>query len=167
MFTCMYGHYLNKRKRVTFSDDTKLHDGASDFSIMYYNLVRGYFQNRTYNIYDISRIVNNNIWLLLQIIEETQILLEKLNIIKEEEMMDNLYDEIFGKDIQYAEEDSYWDSPEFVNKSTSKRKKGFAISRFGNRSSTTKLTSCHIPWLEKLLVLLYNTQSFIENGNWL
>lgn len=159
MFTCMHIHrYSNNRKRVSFSDDTKLHDGASHFSMMYYNLVKGYFQNKVCNVYDISKIVNYNIWLLLQSIEETQILLEKLNIIKEEESMDELYDEVFG-------EDPYWDSNIFVNKS--KDKKGFAISRFGNRSSTSKLKSSHIPWLEKLLVLLYNTQSFIENSNWL
>jgi hypothetical protein len=95
--------YSNNRKRVSFSDDTKLHDGASHFSMMYYNLVKGYLQNKVCNVYDISKIVNYNIWSLLQSIEETQILLEKLNIIKEEESMDELYDEVFG-------EDPYWDS---------------------------------------------------------
>ena len=148
---------MSSIKKVTFSEDSKSHDGTiiSEVDIRFYKLICGFFntefQRKKYTVttkFDILRLVDYNSDIIIycknRIDELLQLLLEK-NIPKEE--------------CIYTKDDPYWDNDMFIN-SSKKKKSGskVALVRNGCRDFNISLDTIHIPYIKNLLVLLMEAE---------
>ena len=166
-FAKIMNKITKKLKNVSFAPGTKEDYETKEHIRLYYKVIEDYFNNKIKTVFDIYRIIycrKHTLKLLINyFLHESRILLDKLKTLKKEEIMFNTLEKFFKSNPRSPTiMDLVWDTTYFIERVEKNQNKSIPILRRGHRKLDGKLTSTHIPFLEKLIKLLIDTQKFIE-----
>jgi hypothetical protein len=162
------------KKRVTFAEGTKEHDGQTENDLMFCKVVLAYFKGEIKSEFDVYKFIRHDNTLILSLLVEAALILLKLNEIKKEEEMYAIIKRFLPhipqtkyipKDIEEVRIMQKWDTPGY-NMAASKKcnaPKGAGLARRGSRIYTEKLMSVHIPHVNNFAKLLTKTYEIIIN----
>ena len=150
-------------KKVSFSLDTKEYDGCCTLNSIYHSLLKKalWGSKPKINSFDILKIVDNDIEMLNYFIYETNILIDKLEILEEE-----IFFSIFDDDEDPKEkiiEDPIWDNAYLDMKARKNNVNYVPIARFGSREINEKLSVEHKFFIFDFLNKLIESKKLLEN----
>jgi hypothetical protein len=158
-----------KNRKVVFTPETKKHDGSSKLNILFANICLQFFNNKVHKIKDIL-IFTKNVETVKYFIEESKIIIRKLEKLKKELVLENKHKILlnckrFNKILNLyentgSETDQQWDNPILEFKSCKYARKGVSLLRNGGCISC-KLYPEHIIWLDQLILLFEATEKYL------
>lgn len=165
------------KKRVSFANGTKDHDGQTENNILFCKIILQYFNKHTIkNESDVYEIIKHEQYMIFNLLAESIIILIKLNEIKKEEDAYLLIKKSFPKTEpkKYNPKDfdellimQKWEIPKY-NISAHKKcngPKGIQLARRGSRIYSEKLITAHIPHLANFIKILWKTYQLILDRN--
>jgi hypothetical protein len=167
----LHNHFSYKKKKVSFDDNVKKHDGASKFNSCFARLCLMYFRPSLYigsidNSFEILNFIYMNELdsddnFILYCLNELE--LAKLKLLSEEEKCDDDDEQLSEKKNKDEDNDSYWSNEfwtirsELMNRA--KNQKKVCLTRKGNRELCVSIFQNH---LNKLKVFIDMIKELIE-----
>ena len=180
-FLIFDNYFSSNKKRVTFCDEVKEYDGASDFNRNFARLCNIFFSPKDNSlkitnsfgmIYFLNEDPELNIFtprlFIEQCLEELKIIKAKLLELKRQEKILQIADELYSfkkflnkmnEDNEDNEDDEYWNHKFWRIRSNkiNNRLKKIALLRKGCRDFNLCLSVCHLTLLDKLIEILNDT----------
>jgi len=161
-----------KKKKVTFAEGTKVHDGIRDKDALYHKVFLGVFDGKIANSFDVYVIIKHKPWLIYYFLQETIIIILKLMYIKMYEVTYKGLKKYFpvpvvvytAKDVEEDAIMAKWDTTKCKVAAHKKCNvpQGVGVLRKGSRIHSEKVMTVHIPTMFKLLKILKETMELIQ-----